>query len=58
MMASPHWEKNQYFGLTKEEIKEKFEANGVVAREEGNKLHKDIEEYYNDVEVDNDSKEF
>ena len=58
MMGGANWQNSKYFGMTREEIKDQWSANGKEAMVEGNRLHKDIEEFYNDEEVDNDSKEF
>ena len=58
MKKAPNWKNSKYFGMTRKAIKEEWKANGKVAQEEGNRLHADIEEFYNGGEVDNDSKEF
>lgn len=55
------WQTNPnspYFGLTPEEIKEAWRLNGKRASELGTQLHKDIEQYYNGEEVNNDTLEF
>ena len=58
MMKSPKWEKNELYGKTKEEILTIWEKNNLHAVQEGTKLHYDIELYYNDIEVKNNSIEF
>jgi ATP-dependent exoDNAse (exonuclease V) beta subunit len=58
MMQSSHWGKNKYFGKTREEIKEIWNANGKNAASAGTNLHHDIERYYNGLPVSNDTKEY
>lgn len=48
----------KYFGMTREEIKEKWQQNGKEASGSGTKMHNDIELFYNDVPVENDSIEY
>lgn len=49
MMKSSNWKKNKYFGLTKDEIKIKWELNRDEAANSGTNMHKIIEDYYNQV---------
>ena len=49
---------SKYYGCTAEEIKNIWKKNAEDASNKGNKLHKDIEAFYNDVKFDNDSIEF
>lgn len=49
MMKSPSWQKNKYFGQTKEEIKTKWEATRNEAANSGTQMHKLIEDYYNEL---------
>lgn len=58
MMKSQNWTNSKYFGMTKFEIKKQWEDNGDVQSSLGTELHLDIENFYNNVEVKNDSKEF
>jgi ATP-dependent exoDNAse (exonuclease V) beta subunit len=58
MMARPNWPSSQYFGNSKAEIKAQWNSNGAVASAAGTKLHNDIENYYNGVDVINTSPEF
>jgi hypothetical protein len=58
MMNSPYWEKNKYYGLTKEEIKKQWNDNGRKASADGTKMHYDIECFYNNIETTNESIEF
>ena len=47
MMASKTWDKNQYYGKTRAEIKAGWEKNRDEAACAGTKMHYDIECYYN-----------
>lgn len=58
MMDSPYWPKNKYYGKTPFEIKALWEANRDSAASAGTKMHYDIECYYNQMTVENDSVEF
>jgi len=58
MMNSPNWTKNKYYGMTKQEIIDLWENNKIAAATAGTKLHADIENHYNKVNVDNESVEF
>lgn len=49
---------SKYYGCTVEEIKNIWKKNAEDASNKGNKLHQDIEAFYNDVKFDNDSIEF
>jgi len=49
---------SKYFGKSKEEIKTIWIENGEIQSQLGTALHLDIEKFYNDVPVKNDSKEF
>lgn len=48
----------KYYGLSKEQIKEKWDEKRDFSANAGTRMHYDIECYYNDVEVKNDSVEF
>jgi ATP-dependent exoDNAse (exonuclease V) beta subunit len=48
----------KYYGLTREQIKAQWTKNGQAASGSGTNMHNDIEKYYNDVSVENDSVEF
>ena len=48
----------KYYGMTREQIKEKWDKNGKEASGSGTNMHNDIERYYNDISVENDSIEF
>ena len=56
MMASPKWPQSKYFGKTKEEIKAEWEETAELARNEGTKMHHNIECFYNGVDVPEDCK--
>lgn len=58
MMASPKWRKSKYFGKTSKEIKKIWDDTGNEAATAGNKLHLDIEYYYNNCPRENDSTEY
>ena len=58
MMNSPKWPNNKYYGKTKQEIKDIWEKNRVEASTAGTKMHFDIECFYNNNNVENDSIEF
>jgi len=58
MMSSKKWESSQYYGMTKKEIKEKWNKNRDEAANAGTKMHYDIECYYNEMSVNNTSVEF
>jgi len=58
MMASPKWPKSKYFGMTKEAIKKQWSDSGKQASTAGTKLHYDIECFYNQTPVTNDSIEY
>lgn len=47
MMRSAKWAHSKYYGMTKEEIKKKWEDEKNTAAELGTKMHKAIEEYIN-----------
>lgn len=48
----------KYYGLTREQIKAQWTKNGQEASGSGTNMHNDIEKYYNDVPVENNSVEF
>lgn len=58
MMASPYWNKNKYYGKTPFEIKAGWEENRDQAATAGTKIHYDIECYYNEFNVSNDTIEY
>jgi len=58
MMNSLKWPQSKYFGKTKEEIKAQWEKNGLESSEAGTKLHYDIECFYNNIPVTNNSIEY
>ena len=47
--------KYKYYGKTREEIKEQWAKNGREASGSGTTMHNDIEKYYNDIPVDNNT---
>ena len=48
----------KYAGMTCDDIKQRWELDGRAASALGTRLHADIEAYFNDVEVRNDSLEW
>ena len=58
MMRGKNWIVSKYFGLNREEIKAMWEKNRDEASTAGTKLHYDIECFYNNTEIHNDSKEY
>lgn len=58
MMASASWERNKYYPMTKQEIKDKWSENSREAMIKGTKLHEDIESYLNFECISNESIEF
>lgn len=48
----------KYYKMSAEQIKKQWDDSGFNARTEGTKMHKDIEDFYNEIEVENDSEEF
>ena len=58
MMASKNWPNSKYYGMKVNEIKQGWDTNGKLASEAGTKMHSDIEDYYNDIPVVNESIEY
>ena len=58
MRASRNWYKSPYKGMTNEEIKNKWETNRDMAANAGTEMHLQLENYYNSVEHEKESKEF
>ena len=58
MMKSQNWKNSKYYGKTKEQIKKMWSDNGKEASNAGTKMHFDIECFYNNLEVKNNSIEF
>tara|TARA_B100000900_G_scaffold415845_1_gene447474 strand:- start:608 stop:1489 length:882 start_codon:yes stop_codon:yes gene_type:complete len=58
MMLSPKWPQNKYFGKTATEIKALWKKNGEEASKAGTKMHYDIECFYNNLNVVNNSTEY
>tara|TARA_Y100000389_G_scaffold176017_1_gene187220 strand:- start:27 stop:770 length:744 start_codon:yes stop_codon:yes gene_type:complete len=53
-----NYKTSKYFNKTRDEIKEMWEINRKDAAEKGTKLHLDIENYYNNICVNNNSIEY
>lgn len=53
-----NYSKSKYFNMSRDDIKEKWEINRKDAAEKGTKLHLDIENYYNNISVNNNSIEY
>ena len=58
MMSSKRWPQSKYYGQTVDEIKAGWDKNCNEAADAGTKMHYDIECYYNEVSVENDSIEY
>jgi len=58
MMRSSKWSKNKYYGMTPDQIKAQWDANRDEAAKAGTLMHYDIECFYNNVDVSNDSIEY
>ena len=58
MMNSKRWPQSKYYGMTREEIKAQWETNRVDAAQAGTQMHADIEAFYNNHPVQNDSVEY
>lgn len=58
MMKSKNWCNNKYYGMSPNEIKEIWEKNRKEAAQAGTLMHYDIECYYNNVNVSNNSIEY
>jgi ATP-dependent exoDNAse (exonuclease V) beta subunit len=54
-MSNPNY---KYYGKTKEQISEEWEKNRIEKSGAGTKTHFNIECYYNNIEVEDDSVEF
>tara|TARA_B000000475_G_C15982391_1_gene441549 strand:+ start:541 stop:1299 length:759 start_codon:yes stop_codon:yes gene_type:complete len=58
MMNSPNWPNSSYYGQTRQEIKDGWEKNRDEAAVAGTKMHYDIECFYNNNKVENNSIEY
>jgi len=58
MRASRNWYKSPYKGMTNEDIKNKWETNRDLAASSGTEMHLQLENYYNSIEHEKNSKEF
>jgi hypothetical protein len=58
MMSSQRWPQSKYYGQTVDEIKAGWDKNRDEAAAAGTKMHYDIECYYNQMDVANDSVEY
>ena len=58
MMKSKKWTKSKYYGQTKEEIKQLWRNTGKEACSLGTKMHYNIECYYNNNTVQDDTPEY
>ena len=57
MMRSSSWSQNKYFGMTKQEIKNEWKKNRIDSTTKGTKLHKYIEDTYNQVDFTDEQKQ-
>ena len=58
MMAGKYWSTHEFYGKTVEEIEEIWDLRNKSAMSEGIRLHEDIENFLNKIEVCNNSIEF
>ena len=58
MMNSPNWKDSIYYGKSKQEIKNLWKQNGKEAASAGTLMHEDIEKFYNNMQVNNNSIEY
>lgn len=59
MMKGKNWKPGyKYYGMTKDEIKASWDKNRDEAAAAGTKMHYDIECYYNQMDIENDSIEY
>ena len=57
MMRSASWPQSKYFGMTKQQIKEEWKKNRIDSTTRGTKLHKYIEDTYNQIEFTEEQKQ-
>lgn len=58
MKNSKNWSKSKYFGKTDDEIKTEWDNNRDTAAALGTKMHLHIEQFYNQILVNDDSIEY
>lgn len=58
MMRSKRWPQSRYYGMTPDQIKAQWENNRDEAAKAGTQMHYDIECFYNNITVTNNSVEF
>lgn len=58
MMSSGNWINSQYYGMTVDEIKEKWNSNGNQQSQLGSHMHQCIEDHINGKIVVNDTSEY
>ena len=58
MMNGKNWKNSKYYGMSADEIKNVWKENGRKASTAGTKMHYDIECFYNNIEVTNNSTEY
>jgi len=58
MMSSKRWPQSKYYSKTRQDIKDEWEKNRDEAATAGTKMHYDIECFYNNNVIINDSDEY
>tara|TARA_A100000164_G_scaffold381525_1_gene433591 strand:- start:780 stop:1544 length:765 start_codon:yes stop_codon:yes gene_type:complete len=58
MMKSKKWPESKYYGMTPDEIKALWNKNGKEAATAGTNMHENIERFYNNCPVNDDSIEY
>ena len=58
MMKSKNWPNSKYFNMSPDEIKAGWEENRDKAANDGTRMHENIEKFYNNCPVDDESIEY
>tara|TARA_A100001015_G_C15038530_1_gene737916 strand:- start:1230 stop:2075 length:846 start_codon:yes stop_codon:yes gene_type:complete len=58
MQTSKNWLKSKYYNMSKQDIIKLWDKNKTEAANAGTKLHNDIENYYNGIQVENNSLDY
>jgi ATP-dependent exoDNAse (exonuclease V) beta subunit len=58
MMNAKKWPNSPYFGMTAEAIKKQWNDNGKQAADLGTKMHANLEDFFNGLPHETDTKEF
>ena len=58
MQTSKNWPKSKYYNMSKQDIIKLWDKNKTETANAGTKLHNDIEDYYNGIQVENNSLDY